>query len=521
MFKELFVKYKPLILVLIVVLGSFFAYLNIYSHEFLWDDEFLIQNNIFIRSWENLPKIFTTCSGAGAGRLDNFYRPMQTLFYTLIYSFFKLNPFGYLFLNVLLHLSNAILIFLLLKKISKNDYLAALVSFFWVIHPVHTEAITYMSGTADPLSVFFALISFLLYFLFKKNKNWIILSFSILTFILALLSKETMIIFPGLIILYELLFSDKQQKILNCRFVIPFLIISMVYFILRLTVLNFINTLNIYEDSNVYTDHLSIRIITFLSSLIMYYSFIFWPVNLHMERDFPIFTNPLSWQPLVSIIIILIFIIVIIRELKQKATPLLSFGLGWFFIGFVPMSGLIPVNSFLLEHWLYFTSIGLFLCLAVGLRYLWKRISKIKPIIISILIIMAAILISLNLFRNRDWRNPIIFYNNILKYASGTARVHNNLAMAYVDENDLIKAEKHYLKAIEISDIYAQTHYNLAMLYLKTNREKKAVEQLLKSIEINKNFFFSYQALGAIYKQNNEIEKAQEYYQQAEQIKYY
>ena len=134
---------------------------------------------------------------------------------------------------------------------------------------------------------------------------------------------------------------------------------------------------------------------------------------------------------------------------------------------------------------------------------------------------MAAILISLNLFRNRDWRNPIIFYNNILKYASGTARVHNNLAMAYVDENDLIKAEKHYLKAIEISDIYAQTHYNLAMLYLKTNREKKAVEQLLKSIEINKNFFFSYQALGAIYKQNNEIEKAQEYYQQAEQIKYY
>lgn len=66
------------------------------------------------------------------------------------------------------------------------------------------------------------------------------------------------------------------------------------------------------------------------------------------------------------------------------------------------------------------------------------------------LVIISAILISLTLKRNNDWKNPVVFYNNILKYNSGTARVHNNLGMAYVEKGDFEKAEKHYLKALEI-----------------------------------------------------------------------
>ncbi|MBU4369705.1 tetratricopeptide repeat protein [Patescibacteria group bacterium] len=528
-----------LILITIIVLFGLVSYINVFHHQFLWDDEFLIQENIFIRSWKNLPQMFSTCSGAGAGRLDNFYRPMQLLAYTGIYSLFGLQPWAFLSLNVLIHLINACLIFFLIKKLFKKDFLAFLTSILWVVHPVHTEVVTYMSGIADPLIVLFGLSSFLCYVNFKQKKQAYLLIFSLILFILALLSKETIIIFPGLLIIYELFFSpvrdyknteevrEKQisngvskkdwKKYIHLSW---FFIIAISYFFLRLTALNFVNSFNFYNTSNIYTEHLSVRIFTFLASLPKYYSFLFYPVNLHMERQFPVFTSIFSINVLSSLLILVLLGIVVYFNIKQKKFHL-SFGIFWFFIGFLPMTGIIPVNSFLLEHWLYLPSIGFFLCLAVIIQYFWLKYPHIKKLIVIFLTIIVFILMGLTLKRNIDWQNPIVFYNNILKYNEGTARVHNNLGMAYADKDDVINAEKYYLKAIETSDQYPQVHYNLARLYLEEKEQEKAIEHLEKSIEINPDFFFSYQLLGDIFKQQGEIEKAQEYYQKAKNIQYY
>ena len=519
-FKKYWPKYKLLILIAIIVLAGLVSYSNVYHNQFLWDDEFLIQENVFIRSFKNLPQIFSTPSGAGAGRLDNFYRPMQLTAYTLIYSLVGLKPWAFLLLNILLHLGNACLIFFLIRKIFKKDFLAFLTSLLWVVHPIHTEAVTYMSGIADPLLVFFGLGSFLCYLNFRQKKQGHSLIFSLILFILALFSKETIIILPGLFIVYELFFSEKRKSISSYRHIIWFIIIALGYFALRLTVLNFVNTLNLYQESNIYTEHLSIRIFTFLASLLMYYSFLFFPLNLHLERQFPVFASPLAPQVLISLVILIFLALVIYKNIKQKKFHL-SFGILWFFIGFIPMSGIIPVNSFLLEHWLYFPSIGFFLCSGVIIHYFWQRYPQVRKVIIVLLSVIVLILMSLTLKRNTDWKNPIVFYNDVLKYNQGTARVHNNLAMAYVDENHLEKAEEHYLKAIEMGDQYAQTHYNLARLYLITNQTDQAIDHLKRSIEINPNFFFSYQLLGNIYQQLGEQEKAQEYYQKAQEIKYY
>lgn len=508
-----------LILITIVVLSGLVSYINIFDHQFLWDDEFLIQENVFIRSWKNLPQIFSTSSGAGVGRLDDFYRPMQLVIYTGIYSLFGLQSWAFLLLNVLIHLINACLIFFLIKKLFKKDFLAFLTSILWVVHPIHTEAVTYMSGIADPLIVFFGLSSFLCYVNFRQKKQTHFLIFSLILFILALLSKEPIIILPGLFIVYELFFSKKKSW-KDYKHISWFFIIATSYFFLRLTALNFVNTLNLYNTTNIYTENLLVRIYTFLASLLSYYSFLFYPVNLHMERQFPIFSSIFSVQVLISLLILVLLAIVIYYNIKQKKFHL-SFGILWFFIGFLPMSGIIPVNSFLLEHWLYFPSIGFFLCLAIIIHYFGQKYPQIKKIIAVVLTIIILTFMGLTLKRNIDWKDPITFYNDILKYNEGTARVHNNLGMAYADKDDVINAEKHYLKAIATNDQYAQVYYNLARLYLETNQEEKAIIYLEKSLEINSNFFFSYQLLGDIFKEQGQLEKAQEYYQKAQNNQYY
>ena len=79
---------------LIIVLGAV-LYLNSIEGRFIWDDEPLIRDNVFIKSWAFLPDIFLTDVGAGSGNYYGFYRPLQILSYALDYSVWMLEPAGY------------------------------------------------------------------------------------------------------------------------------------------------------------------------------------------------------------------------------------------------------------------------------------------------------------------------------------------------------------------------------------------------------------------------------------------
>ncbi len=519
--KTLWRSHSQMVLAGAVLLAVFATYSNVFGNAFLWDDEFLIQKNVFIRDFGHLPDIFSTCSGAGVGRLDNFYRPMQLLMYSIVYHLAGPRPWAFHLLNVLLHAGSGVLLFLFARRLAGQEP-AFLAAVLWAVHPVHTEAVTYMSGTADPLSVLFALGSFLAYVRFREKRSggmkW--LGASGMLFILALLSKETMIILPLLFGLYEFVFlrdpeREKRFSWRRYRFITPLLAIAAVYFILRLTVLNFGGTLNLFEESNIYTANIGVRVMTFLASLPSYYSFLLFPVGLHMEREFPVFVSLFSHEVMASLIILAGLLLAAWKSAGGRAT---RFGILWFFIAFVPMSGIIPVNSLLLEHWLYFPAIGFFLAAGwLAFRLMERGYRKHVAVLLVAAVAFSA---GLALQRNTDWRDPVVFYSNILLYNNGTARVHNNLAMAYADRGELKLAEEHYLLSLGIRE-YPQAHYNLARLYLREGRIQDAVAHLNRNIEINPNFFFSYHLLGSIYESMGEKESAEQYYRKAQESGYY
>ena len=509
---------------MIIIIMGLFSYHNIFNNPFIFDDEnYLLRNNYITNIYE-IHNIFTTPTGPDVGSSNNFYRPIQLLLYSIIYFIFGFNIFWYHLLNLILHLSNAILIYILISKIF-NKNLGFLTSLIWVVHPIHTEAITYINGTADPLSLFFMLLSFMFYLKQKQNKKKQDLVFSILFFILALLSKETSIIFPLFLVIYEFVLRKENHKFIIYKKHIFYFFISLIYFLCKITVLNFSNSLNFYSQNNIYTNNLIVRILTFFATLPNYYSFFFWPTDLHMEREFPIYTTIFSWLVLLSILIIILLIYVLYKLLfknKTESGKIISFGILWFFIALIPMSGIIPVNALLLEHWLYTPSIGFCLIISYFLIYLINKFNvrnntKIfSNIIIFTTICIIFILSFLTINQNKVWGDTITFYSNILKFEPGTARVHNNLGMAYADSGNLFLAEKEYLTAINISDSYPQPHYNLATIYIKTNELQKAVWHLERSLEINPNFPFSYLTLIQIYNQTKNTQKL-EYYSKMQQ----
>lgn len=515
-------KFKYLVIFLFIVIG-FVLYANSFPNQMFWDDDDFILKNQFIQNWQYFPKYFSENVIAGAGLLSNYWRPMLLAVFSLEWHLWQDWSPGYHFVNTTFHITNAILLFFILFYLFKNRWLALLTSLVFLVHPLQTEAVTYVNSLGDSLSVFFIFLGILSYLKFRiSNKKALQSGFyccSLLLYVLTLMSKETAIVMPALIFIADFFFLARIQKNLSLKerlkkiikAIWPFFVLAGLYILLRATALNFINTFNLYGEENVFTTNFHVRLFTFFKTLTVYFGLLFWPFNLHMERSVEIATSLFS--PSVIFGGILFIGLLVLAFTKFKKWPILSFGIFWFFIGLAPTSNLlVPVSGLLYEHWLYLPLIGIFLAL------IWLGISlgkkyNLAKILLGLLIIFLIFLSVLTINRNRDWRDPITFYNQTLEYAPESYRVINNLGMAYADVNNYEKAEGTYKKAIALEPAGPVAYHNLGNTYRETGKNDLAIENFNKAIELDPWFIFSYNALGDLYLENKDYQKTRQVFE--------
>ena len=195
---------KNLILTMVLILAGFFIYSFNLNNSLFWDDDEWIRGNVFVHSFSYLKEIFTQNVEAGFGLNSNYYRPILLLSFVFNYVIHGIAPFGYHFVSNGFHIANGILIFVLLGNFIglRASFIASLL---FLIHPAQTEAVSYISGRGDPMSVFFMLLAF--WFFIKslniktfKSKIYKVLSF--FSAILTLLSRETAVLFPLLLMIF-------------------------------------------------------------------------------------------------------------------------------------------------------------------------------------------------------------------------------------------------------------------------------------------------------------------------------
>jgi tetratricopeptide (TPR) repeat protein len=163
------------------------------------------------------------------------------------------------------------------------------------------------------------------------------------------------------------------------------------------------------------------------------------------------------------------------------------------------MSGVfLPVNSLLLEHWLYLPSVG---CFAWWVHTLLTKGCPPGKAPIGLFICgLCALFFAMRTYRQSlYWQDPISFYEHILAYDQSSPRIQNNLGMAYASHGRIQEAVTAYEQAIRLSDIYPQTRFNLGVLCFHQKRFDLAEVHLKRSIELNPLFFQSHQALFQLY----------------------
>jgi tetratricopeptide (TPR) repeat protein len=496
-----------------IALILFSAILAVYyeslPYPFLnFDDPYYIQSNPYIRdlSWTGIGNIFSR-------PIVHNYFPLQILSYAFDYQIWGLTPFGYRLHNVLLHVLNAVLVFLLVKKIFSHLWVAFLTALFFGLHPVNVESVTWISERKNVLSMAFLLLSFLSYLYYREEsrptrKNAFYAT-SLFLFSLALLAKVSAVVLPGFLFLYDFCFL-RERKWKMVRDKLPFLALAFLFSILTVWIYRTSGDLADFHGGSPYKTFLAM-----VNVFVEYIIYLIVPYYLDHLYWIPIPQTVLERQVLLSMAAI--FLLVLLAWRSYRADRVFLFWFGWFFISLLPVLNIVPLIILRADRYMYLPAMGFFYFVSWGL---WK-ISRVdyKPLRLPILLLCSLLIagpyVLLTMERNKIWKDPILFWEETLKKFYESATPYRFIGALYAQRGEKEKAISYYRAGLRWNPGDVHLLNGLALV-LKSKKElDKAEALLLQAKGIDPGHGDTYNNLGMIYMDRGDLEKAEKYLRSA------
>src|ERR1051326_5664648 len=196
----------------LVLLATFAAYLWTLQFGFVYDDLGQIVSNPLVQSWQNLPMFFRGNVWMQQSALGNYYRPLFLTWLLLNHTLFALHPMFWHLTNIAAHMGATAMVYLLVLRLTREQKVAAMAALIFGVHPVHIEAVAWISGVTEPLLALLMIPSFLAFMNYREKRGSKWLPLCVACFGAALLAKETAIVLPGLLAAYVLLCPDEDWK---------------------------------------------------------------------------------------------------------------------------------------------------------------------------------------------------------------------------------------------------------------------------------------------------------------------
>jgi len=401
----------------VVFLTTFAIYFNAIKFDLLlWDDGayITINQDIMRITWENIKVFFSNY-------YINNYHPLTMLFFALDYNLGSGGASLFHFNNILLHLINTLLVFVLVKKISPESSLVALITAaFFAIHPMHVESVAWIAERKDVLYTLFFLLSLIMYLDYLKNNKIKYLFFSGIFFVISCLSKSAAVILPLILFLFDYYFSRKYSWRMFLE-KIPFLAISLVFGIVAL-----------YSQQgamDIMAPHISIneQISIVSYSFINYIFKAFVPINLSALYPYPMElggTLPVVYYISILFVIVVLFFVWYSRRWGKDVI----FGFLFFIITIILVLQFIQVGSAIMaDRYTYVPYIGIFFIVGKLFEYLYYKTKKTnKTLLLMILTVLFIVFSAICYHRVQVWKNDdTLFSDAISKYPYNTVAYYN------------------------------------------------------------------------------------------------
>ena len=403
------------------------------------------------------------------------------------------NVFGYHVVNLLLHIVNGLLVFGIAwrtyERLRPSPYplpggegrYALLAAAFFLVHPVQTEAVTYITERSELLSKLVYLCGLLFFVALPERKIGFFASIPVLLcLVLGVGFKETAVTLPASIVLYDYIFISKAKF----RNMLP-----RWRFYLGLTALIAAGTYAVFDIlrqpllmvGNPGTLRRWYFFITELRVIARYLRLIVFPAGQNLDYDFPPALSITEPGVLLSGLLIIGLLIIAWRWRQQK--PVYAFSIFWFFITMAPLSSIVPIPDVIAEHRLYLAMAGVALSFPLLLDTFGNLHERLRPYTSRLQWAAIGVLLILTVARNYVWADEFRLFSDVVAKSPHKLRGYENLIFAYMkrgQEQEAVSVAKTAIDNVSVTDRISLLD-TIGNLYLRMGRPAEAVEYFTKS----------------------------------------
>ena len=483
----------------VIVLACIAVYARSLGNGFVgWDDGLLVLQNPLVKEFSarSLAGIFTSYD-------PELYIPLTLFTFQINHLLAGLSPWIYHATNLLLHVANSLFVAAFAYLLLKRKWAAVLSGLLFAVHPLNTEAVAWVSGRKDVLMAFFALPMLIAYLVYKEKGDRKYYCASIALFVLALLSKVTVILAPLALILLDWFQGKTMNKQLWIE-KIPYFGVSILFGIIAMFG-KIANTSFFLEKFLI-----GCKTITFFLWKL------FLPTGLSVLYPY---TKPISlFTPdlLISVLIVIAVSFAVFFAVQKSKLPLLAWG---FFLLFLLPSMGSPAKGknelldvyFASDHYAYLPSIGFFLLVSI----LWDEArSRWKFPAMAVGALVVIILGTLAFFQSLVWRDTASLFRNVLMRYPDSYVAHTNLGTDLFNNGDVDGALTEYEAALAIRED-GTTHFNIGQIHLLRGEVNPAIASFRSAIAASPADADAHVFLGALLSEQGSVDEAITYLKEA------
>jgi tetratricopeptide (TPR) repeat protein len=522
------------------------------------DDKMYIHENSHVLSGLTIDGIKWAFTSVYASN----WHPLTWLSHMLDVDLFGLNAGRMHLVNVFLHLAGALLLFLILDRMTGALWRSAFVAALFALHPLHVESVAWIAERKDVLSAFFWMLTLGAYVLYTEKKHPGAYLAAIFFFALGLLAKPMLVTLPFVLLLLDVwplkrlqegaskssrsplpvekLTKKEKSRIkrmakesglqpssatartadssMNWSQLLPLTWEKIPFFVLSAAS----SAVTLYaqqQGASVVSMEripLLMRVTNAIMSYVLYIGKAVWPLDLAVFYPYPA-VWPL-WQAAGAFLLLAGITAMAVYCVKRM--PAVAVGWFWYLGTLVPVIGILQVGmQAMADRYTYIPLVGLSIAMAWGVPELLKKWRRGNVALKVTAALMIAVLSVITWIQAGHWRDSVSLFSHALAVTGDNHLAHNNLGVALNAAGQREKAAFHYAEAVRINPRYSNYQYNYANHLAAQGRTDEAIARYNEAIRLEPRYFNAHNNLGLVYVSRREFREAADHFREALRIR--
>jgi tetratricopeptide (TPR) repeat protein len=494
---------------------AFAVYVNALGNGFVYDDIYVTLGNPLLRDLRNVPELFRTSFWSGDLQ-PNYYRPLTNVLSLVAYAAFGRTPWGHHLVNVALHVATSVLVFLLARRAARTSAIpereipatAWVAGAVFAVHPIHTEAVTWIAGLPDLSYSFFYVLALLLFIGADEAPRSRLVA-SATAFFLSALCKEPGLTLPAIILGWDLAYRRSPWRARMWRYV-PFAVAIAVYLALRLSALGGFAPAIAGQGGGMAAVKAAGLFVRYVGKLLV-------PTALNAWYETTPMPAAIGWAEAAALLTTLLLLLLAAWVSRRNKVAFL--GVCLVAVPLLPAlytPWLLKIDF--AERFLYLPCAGLALLLAAAYRAAaaggYRRVAAVCA---------AALLVAYSVgtvARNRVWKDDFTLWSDVTEKSPGLSVPRTYVAYVLFKEGKQAEALAHYREALRLdqSGKVLETLNARGIESLRAGAVEDAIRHFQLVIQLDPTFDQAYSNLGVAHAYRGRMREAVDAFERAVEL---